>query len=51
MIFERDNLNTVVCNIRIPQGTNEEIGTGIFISKGNECFLLTASHVIRSMIA
>ena len=51
MIFERDSLNVVVCNIRIPIGAKEEIGTGIFISKGSECFLLTASHVVKSMSA
>ncbi len=49
MVFERDNLNSVVCNIRIPDGKNEKIGTGVFISKGSDCYLLTASHVVTNI--
>ncbi len=51
MIFQRDELNKVVCNIRIPNGTNEEIGTAIFITKNNKAFLLTASHVVARINA
>ena len=51
MIFQRDALNTVVCNIRIPNGANEEVGTAIFIAKDNNAFLLTASHVIANINA
>ena len=51
MIFQRDALNTVVCNNRIPDGTNEEIGTAIFIEKDNNAFLLTASHVVANINA
>jgi len=49
MIFQRDALNTVVCNIRIPNGANEEVGTAIFIEKDNNAYLLTASHVIANI--
>lgn len=49
MIFQRDALNTVVCNIRIPNGTDEEVGTAIFIEKDKNAFLLTASHVIANI--
>lgn len=51
MIFERDKLSVVVCNIRIPTAVSgqEETGTGIFITKENEVFLLTAAHVVRNI--
>lgn len=50
MIFERDQLNTVVCNIRIPSsGGTEEIGTAIFIAKDSDCYLLTAAHVVKNI--
>lgn len=49
MIFHRDQLSDVICNIRIPLGKSEEIGTGIFIGKGQEAYLLTASHVIQKV--
>ena len=48
MIFQRDALGTVICNIRIPQGTQEEIGTAIFIAKNDEAYLLTAAHVVKN---
>lgn len=51
MIFQRDSLGNVICNIRIPQGTQEEIGTAIFIAKNNEPFLLTAAHVVKNINA
>lgn len=51
MIFQRDSLGNVICNIRIPQGTQEEIGTAIFIVKNNQPYLLTASHVVKNMNA
>jgi S1-C subfamily serine protease len=51
MIFQRDALGNVICNIRIPHGTQEEIGTAIFIAKNNEPYLLTASHVVANMNA
>ncbi len=51
MIFQRDELNRVVCNIRTPNGTNEEVGTAIFIEKENNAFLLTASHVVANINA
>ncbi len=49
MIISRDETFRVVCNIRTP-GTNnsEKVGTGIFIGKGNEAYLVTAEHVARS---
>lgn len=49
MIFQRDELGKVICNIRIPNGKNEEIGTGIFIEKNKEPYLLTAAHVIKNI--
>lgn len=51
MIFQRDALGNVICNIRIPQGTHEEIGTAIFIEKNNEPYLLTAAHVVKNINA
>lgn len=48
MIFMRDKLFTVVCNIRTPDGNgNELIGTGSFIVKNNKVYLLTVSHVSK----
>lgn len=52
MIFQRDGLGSVVCNIRIPDPNNlgkEEIGTAIFIEKDNSAYLLTAAHVIENL--
>ncbi len=49
MIFQRDLLSNVICNIRIPLGANEEIGTAIFIEKNNEPYLLTAAHVVKNL--
>lgn len=51
MIFHRDALNTVVCNIRIPNDTGEEVATAIFVEKENQVFLLTAAHVIANITA
>lgn len=51
MIFQRDTLGNVICNIRIPQETQEEIGTAIFIEKDNEPYLLTAAHVVKNINA
>lgn len=52
MIFQRDSLSNVICNIRIPDekiAGKEEIGTAIFIEKNNEPYLLTAEHVIKNV--
>ena len=49
MIFQRDSLSNVVCNIRTPLGSNEEVGTAIFINKDNEPYLLTAGHVTKNI--
>jgi len=51
MIFQRDLLSNVICNIRIPKGINEETGTAIFISKQDEAYLLTAEHVVKNLNA
>ena len=51
MIFQRDALSNVICNIRIPSASGEEVGTAIFIGKNNEPYLLTASHVIKKINA
>lgn len=49
MIFPRDLLHRVVCNIRIPLANgNEEMGTGIFVQKQDGLLLLTAAHVVRN---
>ena len=46
MIFSRNQIFTVVCNIRIPQSDGtEKVGTGIFIEKDNKAYLVTAEHV------
>jgi len=49
MIFQRDALSTVVCNIRTPNAVGEEVGTAIFVGKNNVPFLLTAAHVIANI--
>lgn len=50
MIYQRDALSNVVCNIRTPLGASEEVGTAIFIAKNNNsAFLLTAAHVINTV--
>ncbi len=52
MIFQRDALSNVVCNIRIPVvgvAGKEEIGTAIFIEKNKEAYLLTAAHVVKNI--
>jgi S1-C subfamily serine protease len=49
MIFQRDTLSNVICNIRIPNAQGEEIGTAIFIEKNNEPYLLTAEHVVQNI--
>ena len=44
--ISRDKSFIVVCNIRTPISSDEEVvGTGIFISKDEKAFLVTASHV------
>ena len=50
MILTRDSAFKVVFNLRTPiSPTEEDVGTGIFISKSdNELFLVTASHVAKS---
>ena len=48
MILSRDQIFTVVCNIRIPKSDGKaKIGTGIFIEKDNKCYLVTAEHIAR----
>ncbi len=49
MIFQRDQLSNVICNIRIPKDLEEEVGTAIFIEKNNEVYLLTAEHVVKKI--
>ena len=46
MILRRDETFRVVFNLRTPaQGGLEKVGTGIFVAKENELFLVTANHV------
>ena len=48
MIITRDQTFTVVCNIRTPiDSSTEKVGTGIFISKNNKAYLVTAEHVAK----
>ncbi len=49
MIYHRDTLSNVICNIRIPNGTEVKTGTAIFIAKDNEPYLLTAAHVVNNL--
>lgn len=50
MIFNRDALGNVICNIRTPVSGSEIVGTAIFINKGDqEAYLLTATHVVLSI--
>jgi len=50
MIFQRDHLSNVVCNIRIPlEDGKEETGTAIFIEKNMEPYLLTAAHIAKNI--
>lgn len=49
MIYQRDLLGNVICNIRIPTAQGEEVGTAIFIEKNNEPYLLTAEHLIKNI--
>ena len=49
MIILRDDLFTVVCNIRTPKPDNKiSLGTGSFITKDNKVYLLTAEHVAKT---
>ncbi len=46
MIISRDEAFRIVCNIRTPKGAGKEaVGTGSFVGKGNDLYLLTAAHV------
>jgi hypothetical protein len=48
MIFERDSLGAVICNIRTPQaGGKESTGTAVFIAKDKKPILLSAAHVLK----
>jgi hypothetical protein len=46
MILTRDQTFQVVLNLRTPLTLGQEsVGTGIFVAKGNDLYLLTATHV------
>lgn len=48
MIIKRDAAYRVLCSIRTPIGNGkEEVGTGTFVVRGNDLFIVTASHVAR----
>lgn len=50
MIFQRDQLYKVVCNIRSPQvDGSERLGTGIFIKNKGKHYILTAAHVAKDI--
>ena len=49
MIITRDGAYRVICNIRSPGTAGaEEIGTGMFVARGTELFIISASHVVKS---
>jgi hypothetical protein len=48
MIIKRDEAFKVVCNIRTRINNQDVVGTGIFVSKGQKAFLITATHVAAS---
>lgn len=46
MIFFRDNLSRIVCNIRTPMSNGvENTGTGFFVINPDKNYLITAAHV------
>lgn len=48
LIINRDAAYRVLCSIRTPTGGgNEEVGTGMFVVRANDLFIVTASHVAR----
>ena len=47
MILLRDQTFRVVFNLRTTVGPNGEIGTGIFVVKEDNAYLVTATHVAR----
>lgn len=48
MIISRDQAFRIVCNIRTPLSNGKEtVGTGSFIVKENNVYLLTAAHVSK----
>lgn len=49
MVYHRDGLGRVICNIRTPMGNREEVGTAIFIAKGEALYLITAAHVAKNI--
>lgn len=49
MIFTRDQLSNVVCNIRTPVIGGEKVGTAIIIGKDDNVHILTAAHVANDI--
>jgi hypothetical protein len=48
MIISRDTAYRVVCSIRTPRPDGkEEVGTGLFVNRGDDLFIITASHVAQ----
>ena len=45
MIIQRDQAFRVVFNLRTPVTGGESIGSGIFVVKDNDAYLITATHV------
>ena len=52
MIITRDGAYKVLCNLRTPTlNGNEQVGTGMFVSRGDDFLIITASHVARFISA
>lgn len=50
MLLTRDMSFTVVCNIRTPIGDNRDrVGTGIFINKDNNAYVVGVACLRRSV--
>lgn len=50
MQLTRDMTFTVVCNIRTPKGDNRDrVGTGIFINKDNNAYVVGVACLRRSV--
>lgn len=50
MVYNRDEIGRFICNLRTPMpGGGEDIGSGIFIVKDNQIFVLTAAHVANKI--
>lgn len=50
MIITRDGAYRFLCSLRTPNITGgEQVGTGMFVVRGDDLFIITASHVARNI--